>query len=194
MVKINTFFSEKYSAHTHLMKLVVLMLGIILLLAILNNKYILPRPVFIVLSAITCIVFLFLIVRKWIDYSKRNNYNFNKYDHDDADFVNDSPTTTTESQKLANNKKFEELKKGGLGMKASAEPSCMGKECCSSDTRWDKIKKKCVEITGGTADPEAMTTMQRNQVERLQNLSGGENEKGMLSIETFNSGTPYSMY
>jgi hypothetical protein len=100
----------------------------------------------------------------------------------------------TGAQKMANNKKFEELKQGKLGMKASTESSCVGKECCSSDTQWDKIKRKCVEITGGDTEPEAMTTMQRNQAEQLQRLSGGHNEKGMLSIETFNSGTPYSVY
>ena len=182
MAEINTFYSDKYAAQTHLMKMIVLMFGVVLVLAIFNNMYILPRPVFIWLSAITIAVFLIIILKKWFDFSSRDNRNFNRYNFKGEDDVTDSTTSLNLAQQQENKKKFNKLVKGELGANTGGD-KCVGKECCSKDAVWDTVRKECVN---------KLSYEQKSDIEQLKKKSGSRNEGFMNKLETFNSGKLYT--
>ena len=95
--KINNFYSDKYQAHSQLIKLIISILIPIIILAILKNKGFLPGDAFNVLMLVIIIIGGILFFKKFKDLISRDNINYQEYDFS---FRKDlAPSTTQNNDK-----------------------------------------------------------------------------------------------
>ena len=78
--KINQYYSDKYEAHSQLVKLIILILIPVIILAILKNKGFLPDDAFNSLMLVVIVIGGILFFKKYKDVVSRNNMNYQEYD------------------------------------------------------------------------------------------------------------------
>ena len=79
--KINKYYSDKYQAHSQLIKLIISILIPIIILAILKNKGFLPGDAFNALILVVIIIGGILFFKKYKDLISRDNMNYQEYDY-----------------------------------------------------------------------------------------------------------------
>ncbi len=79
LVEINTYYGQKYSEHSYLMKIIVMMLLPILLLSILFSKGILPSKIYYILIAIIAIIGGIFIWKTVFSIVLRDPMNYEEY-------------------------------------------------------------------------------------------------------------------
>lgn len=77
--KINKFYSDKYLAHTKLVKVIITCLIPIILLAILKSKGILPDDAFNILILVVLVIGGVIFLKKYKDVISRDNQNYQEY-------------------------------------------------------------------------------------------------------------------
>jgi hypothetical protein len=77
--KINTFYGDKYQAHSKLIKQIILILIPIIILAVLKNKGVLPYKAFNALMLVVFVVGGILFFKKYKDILSRDNMNYQEY-------------------------------------------------------------------------------------------------------------------
>ena len=94
MIQINTYYTEKYRAHTDLMKKIIFFILPILLLTILGTKGILPKDLSYTLAGIILIIGIVVVVYNIYDLNNRNNFDFDEYMIDSNSSLEDSSGNT----------------------------------------------------------------------------------------------------
>lgn len=153
MVEINTYYGDRYRAHTDVMKLVTLFAAIVLILAILRKQTWLPIPDNIMtgLIAVVIAIGIFVIVRHMFDLSARNNMNYQEYEWNwDPNSYNPS-VIQYDAEQLGIAK--DSISQGAANLANMTGLGCIGESCCSNGTKWDDSTKKCIEgFTTRSAD------------------------------------------
>jgi hypothetical protein len=133
LVQINTYFGQRYNAHSKLMKTIVYICIPVIILAVLANKGILPSNIYKVLVAIILVIGSILIGLQLIDISNRDIMNWDEYnwyfDKDNAPSNTDDTTeeTTAESDPWE-----------------TTTSTCVGAACCYDGSTYDSEKNICV--------------------------------------------------
>jgi hypothetical protein len=131
LVEINTYYGKRYSAHSKLMKTIVLICIPIIILAVLANKGILPAKIYMILSVIILVIGCLLIGLQLIDISNRDDMNWDEYDwyfdKSSAPEPSASSSTSTESNPWK-----------------APTVTCVGTECCYEGSIYDYDKNICV--------------------------------------------------
>jgi len=138
MVEINTYYGKQYQAQGRLLKLIIFVSVIVLILAIFWKKGFLSDAVAKILLAIVLAVGGFLIVRRLLDISTRDNMNFDAYNW----MLNPETQTPTV---------YEYDKAALIGLAEDVEDmhfnglDCIGDACCTKGMKYDKAMRKCIE-------------------------------------------------
>lgn len=132
LVEINNYYGQKYSEHSELMKLIVMMLIPILILSILFNKGILPAKIYYILIAIIAIIGGIFIWKLVFSIVLRDPMNYEEYDwyFNPANAPTSTVSDTTDpwaSKTISSN----------FG-------SCIGDACCSDGLVYDSTSNQCV--------------------------------------------------
>jgi hypothetical protein len=132
LVQINTYFGKRYSAHSKLMKTVVIMCIPLIILAVLANKGILPTNLYVVISGLVIVIGLLIIGLQIIDISNRSNMNWDEYNWY---FDRESAETTTEEETTSSS---------SSNPWGSVSTTCIGSACCYEGTTYDETTNVCV--------------------------------------------------
>jgi hypothetical protein len=127
MVEINTYYGKRYSAQAKLMKLIIFVSVLLLFLVIIQKKGLLPDAVTNVLIGIVFVVGVFLIIRRILDISWRDNMNFDAYNWN-YDPSNQKPTYYDYNIKPPVFKGID----------------CIGDACCTDGMRYNSEMRKCI--------------------------------------------------
>jgi hypothetical protein len=141
-VEINTYYGKRYKAHSNLMKMIVIMCILIIILAVLANRGILPQSLYGFLTGLILIIGIVLIGRTLIDMSNRDNMNWDEYNWN---FDKDKAPKDT-SDGSSNNNPW-----------STPSITCIGSACCYDGSTYDDVKNICV--------PNAVYEQQQEQVE-----------------------------
>jgi hypothetical protein len=127
MVEINTYYGKRYRAQSGLMKLIIFVSVLLLVLAILRKKSLLPETISNILLGIVIIVGGFFIIWRILDISWRDNMNFDEYNFN---FNPDANTNGNNdySYKVPNIPKID----------------CIGNACCTDGMLYDETIRKCI--------------------------------------------------
>ena len=141
MIEINTYYGKKYMAQKELMQIIILTCVPLLVLALLAKFGTLGKQVASVLGGIILVIGLYYIIRKIIDISSRNKLVFDEYDWS-FDPATIKPTVV-------------EYDMGQLGMIdtgfTDTALGCVGQQCCSDGTTFDKTTQRCVPSGSSTS-------------------------------------------
>lgn len=132
LVEINNYFGDKYAEHSQLMKIIIFTLIPVIVLALLNNKGILPNVIYYALISLVSLIGAYFF---WIRFSsiiRRDNMNYQEYDW--YFNTNSAPTgsSTTTSDPWASTSNY---------------GTCVGDSCCSPGLTYDASMNQCVTPT-----------------------------------------------
>lgn len=151
MVEINTYYASKYQAQSGLMKLIILVCIPLLVLAILSKKNILPTNIANGLIGLIIVVGGFIIIKRTLNLSSRNNMNYDEFDWVwDPDASDPTVIEYDEEQIEADLPSFTDTL--GLG--------CIGAECCSTGMYYDSETSKCERGIGKLDRPTTSTSLE----------------------------------
>ena len=143
MVEINSYYSKRYSRHTNLIKIIIL-ISIIVLLVILLKKYsIISQDISNILISIILFVGLIVFTVNGYDLMRRNNMVYDEYDVLTKPKISSSSSDNSTSKNASSS----------LGLPLG----CINGNCCSSNMIYNSEKNKCVIIP-----PETFTTIEMN--------------------------------
>jgi len=131
LVEINTYYGERYAAHTRLMKIIIAMFVPILILAFLANKGFIPGWLFsglAVIIGVIGLITLFYVVRSMM---MRDNMMYQEYNW--AFNPNNATQTNTTSASSATDP-----------WAKSSSNMCIRQACCDSGYTYDPVANKCV--------------------------------------------------
>ena len=146
LVEINNYYGDKYGEHSQIMKIVIFTLIPIIILVVLNNKGILPSPVYsgllIIISAIGGYFF-------WIRLASiisRDNMNYQAYNwYFDPNSAPSSTTSTTSTTSSSSSSSSSDPW-------TSPTTTCVGQACCSSGQTWDSSLNQCTGSSTATTE------------------------------------------
>lgn len=135
LVEINNYYGQKYSEHSDLMKLIVMMLVPILILSILFSKGILPSKIYYILIAIIAIIGGIFIWKTVFSIVLRDPMNYEEYNW----YFNpaNAPTSTVSD---TSDPWASKTVSSNFG-------SCIGDACCSDGLVYDSSSNQCVIST-----------------------------------------------
>ena len=137
LIEINDYYGEKYTEHSALMKVVIFMLVPVIILAVLNNKGILPSKIYYALIAIISIIGGYFFWRIFASIITRDNMNYQTYDwYFDSNAAATATTSTTSSDDPWH--------------VAGYTATCSGAECCSTNQTFDSSSNLCVDNSSTT--------------------------------------------
>lgn len=156
LVEINNYYSDRYAAHSQLMKLIIYMFVPILIISILANKGIIPGWLFstlIIIIGVWGAITLFYTIRSM---SMRDNMMYQEYDWG---FNPDSmPANTKTSSK-------------DPWAKAHGEAICVGQACCDTGYIYDPAQNKCIPASQMSAAEGFVPAMAgENDIDSIVNL------------------------
>ncbi len=152
MVEINTYYGQRYQAHTGVMKLIIMITVPLLILAILNKKGLIPSNIANGLTTLILIVSAILFIRRIMDLSSRDNMN---YDEIDWKFNPDAISPTVyeyDKQQLTGTQIESDVQNAAQNLATNIGLGCIGASCCSKDMTYNHSTNKCVENTTSTQE------------------------------------------
>jgi len=129
LVEINTYFGDKYTEHSQLMKIIIFSLIPIIIISFLYTKGIIPKIVYLILIIIISLICAYFFWKKFSSIIMRDNMNYQEYNYsfDPSNLTTSTNTTASDPwQKTAS-----------LGY-------CIGNSCCSTGLTYDKSINQCV--------------------------------------------------
>ena len=133
LIEINTYFGEKYAEHSNLMKIIIAILFPTLILAILNQKGILPDKIYYILLVIIAVIGSYFLWMRMFSIWRRDNMNYQEYDWAfDPSNVTISKGTISDPWTVYNK-----------ASDNSTSGSCIGDACCSTGLTWDPSSNQC---------------------------------------------------
>lgn len=133
LIEVNSYYSQRYSEHAKIMKILIYTLAPIILLSIISNAGLIPYNVFILLFIIISVYGGVLFFNTLLSIWSRDSINYQQYlwsfnkESAPAPVVNDG--TNSNPWGFPN-----------LG-------TCVGADCCSSDTYYDSESDTCKKNT-----------------------------------------------
>lgn len=137
LIEINDYYGEKYTEHSDLMKIVIFMLVPVIVLAVLNNKGILPSKIYYALIAVISIIGGYFFWRIFASIITRNNMNYQTYDW----YFNSSGAATGSTSTTSEDDPWQV---------AGYTETCSGAECCSVNQTFDSSSNLCVDNSSTT--------------------------------------------
>jgi hypothetical protein len=129
LVQINDYYGDKYAEHSNLMKIVIFTLVPIIILAILNNKGILPNTIYFILLAIIAAIGGYFFWKRFASIITRDNMNYQTYDwYFNAENA-PSGSYGSDDDPWASN-----INMG----------TCVGNSCCSDGQTYDESLNQCI--------------------------------------------------
>ena len=135
MTNINVYHGKKYNAHANVMKILLISCILILILAFINKRELLPQNIVAILIGIIIFYGGLRITLLVIDISRRDNMNYDKYNWDfnpsDVNipkYIQEPETTSGNNINIFDN-------------------DCIGEKCCSDGMVYDSDTKTCKHKT-----------------------------------------------
>ena len=162
LVEINDYYGSKYAEHGGLMKIIIFTLVPVIILAVLNNKGILPTNIYYGLLVVVSIIGAWFFWKTVYSIFLRDAMNYQEYDW----FFNPNAAPG---------------RTGGEGLDdpwltSKVSGTCIGQACCSDGQLWDSTLGQCIGTSTVTNTPSVtesfMTESMVNQV-----LSKGSTNK-----------------
>jgi hypothetical protein len=175
MVEINTYYGKQYSAQARFLKLVIVVCVILLILAILRKKGLIPDDIAKVLLGIVLVIGGFLILRRLLDISTRDNMNFDAYNWQ---FNPDEQRPTVYEYDKAQLLALEDE----ISLPSFDGLDCIGDACCTKGMKYDMALRKCIE----SANVETFVSGQLTK-----HCFNGAKQKGRSNGGGMNKPTPY---
>jgi hypothetical protein len=163
LVEINDYYGSKYAEHGRLMKIIIFTLVPIIILAVLNNKSILPNNIYYGLLVIVSIIGAWFFWKTVYSIILRDAMNYQEYDW----FFN--PNWAPE-------------RTGGVGLDdpwltLTAKGTCVGQACCSDGQIWDSTLGQCIGTSTVIEDTPDVTESFMTESMVNQVLSKGSTNK-----------------
>lgn len=157
LVQLNTYYGKRYSAQKHMLITIVLVCVILFIIAFFKNRLgLLPSNVATLLMGLTVAVGLIYLTYSFIDFSNRDNMNFDEYNWR---FDKSKAPTGEETAKNP---------WGNYGI------VCVGSQCCDATSDYNTDINKCV--------PKASTTSANAETDasfKTSNLYTGLSQFGL---------------
>lgn len=150
MVELNTYYSQKYREYSRVMKMVIYFTVPVLILAILRKKNLLPENIANILIVILIVIGSIMVVLRLLDLSARSNMNFDEYEWG-WDQTNYKPTVVQYDKEQLSGV-VSNLKHDTSKFSKSIGLGCIGEDCCSDGTVYDKEKQLCVDVAHSTKE------------------------------------------
>jgi hypothetical protein len=132
LIEINTYYGNRYNAHSKLMKTIVITCVPLIFLATLANRGFLPSKIYGLLTIIILVIGGYFIFYQITDISNRSRMNWDEYDW----YFN---------KKLAPSPVFEDgTTSSSFDPWDTTALTCIGAACCNKDTVFDSKLKMCV--------------------------------------------------
>lgn len=150
MSEINTYYGKRYSAHTGVMKILIMICIPLLILAILRKKNLVPRNIANGVSGLIVAIGAIILIRRIWDLTRRDNMNYDEYKWF-FDPASQAPTVynydMAQLGKLGHEAKSQvgTLQDEAQNVANSLGLGCVGSACCSSGMTFDDTTGKCVE-------------------------------------------------
>jgi hypothetical protein len=128
LVEINDYYGDKYAEHADLMKIVIFTLVPVIILAILNNKGILPNMPYYILVSIVAIIGSIYFWYRFASLIMRDNMVYQEYQWPMP------PTNKTGSSSSISDPW------GSIGLPGT----CIGDACCSAGQTYDASLNQCI--------------------------------------------------
>lgn len=140
LIEINTYYGEKYQEHAQLMKIIIFTLVPIIILAILNNKGLIPNSIYYGLVFIIAIVGTYYMWGTLASIWNRSNMNYQEYNWPEytPQKTSSSQSATTASDPWENGLYLNDPNNG-----------CEDQYCCAPGTTYDASINQCI-VTGST--------------------------------------------
>ena len=148
LVEINSYFGDKYAEHTQLMKIIIFTLIPVIILALLNNKGILPNTIYYILIAIVSIIGAYFFWIRMVSIWMRDNMNYQEYNWGNA--VNPSTSSSSSSS---------DPWAGGIDY-----GTCVGDSCCSNGLVYDTSMNQCVTSSSSSSSGTTETFITESMV------------------------------
>ena len=128
LVEINQYYGEKYAEHTDLMKILIYILVPVIILAILNNKGILPNIIYYILIVIISIIGGYYFWRRLLSIMMRDNMDYQAYDwgFDAKNAPKSTSSNTTDP------------------WASTSFGTCVGQACCYTGQIYDASLNVCI--------------------------------------------------
>jgi hypothetical protein len=135
-VEVNSYYSDKYNSYLKITTTILLFCVPFLVLAILSKFGLLPSNVVKIIISILLVLLIVLVLYNLFDINLRNNMNFDEYNT-----YLTSNSSTQNVKPITGSSLLSTLKKDLKGLKIG---TCIGSNCCSKGTTFDKKTNKCV--------------------------------------------------
>jgi hypothetical protein len=133
LVEINNYYGKKYEYQTDIIKIIIITCVPVLIISVLLKKGLMPNLIATGLITVIIAAGVIMVARKIIDLNKRNDFNFDQYDHPFNPNAISITKTQTTNLADANN--------------LSLATSCIGPSCCTTGTTiWDSVTAKCIPV------------------------------------------------
>ena len=131
LVEINTYYGKRYNAHTKLMKIIVITCIPVIILSVLANIGILPSNLYVFLTGIVIVIGGVFIGLELIDFSNRDNMNWDEYNwYFDK---SQAPSSTSVDGSSSSTDPWE-----------TPTAVCVGSACCYDGSTYDEQQNICV--------------------------------------------------
>lgn len=141
LAQVNEYYSEKYTEHALLMKVIIAILVPVLILAILNQKGILPNTPYYILVALIGGIGSYFFGKIMLSIIYRDNMNYQAYNW--GFNPNDAPTGSSDTSDTSD--PWAPKSRNGL--------TCVGDACCGDGMVWDSSSNMCeVDDSSSTSD------------------------------------------
>lgn len=173
LVEINSYFGDKYAEHSQLMKIVIFTLIPVIILALLNNKGILPNMIYYILLVIVSIIGAVFFWYRFGSIIMRDNMNYQEYKwHFNPNAAPTGSSNTTDPWS------------GGVNL-----GTCIGDACCSDGLKYDNNLNKCVDTTTSScsAGKKNITESMVNNVLTKQQPGNYKQSVNLKQPDAFNA-------
>lgn len=170
LVEINTYYGDKYAEHSQLMKIIIFTLIPVIILALLNNKGILPNTIYYILVIIVSLIGAVFFWKRFASIIMRDNMNYQEYNwYFDPNSAPTSTSTTTDDPWDS-----------GVDL-----GTCVGDACCSSGLTYDSSMNQCV--SSSTTTETFMTESMVNNVLTKKQIGNYKDAVNLRQPEPFNN-------
>ena len=152
LVELNDYYGSKYAEHGRLMKIIIFTLVPVIILAVLNNKEVIPQNVYYVLLVIVSVIGAAFFWKTMSSILMRDAMNYNEYNwFFDPDAAPSSGGVGTDDPWLT----------------TQIPGTCVGQACCSDGQTWDSDLGQCIgtsSVIDTSVTESFMTESMVNQV------------------------------
>jgi hypothetical protein len=146
LVEINDYYGDKYAEHSQLMKIIIFTLVPVIILALLNNKGILPNTFYYILLIIVSVIGSYFFWRRFASIIMRDNMNYQEYNwYFDPNSAPSGSASSTDPWLTLN-----------------LPGTCIGQLCCSDGQTYDASLNQCIGTS--TVTESFMTESMVNKV------------------------------